>query len=131
MRVVVRDVGGNFGTRGAIYPEYVLVAWAARRVGRPVKWTCERQEAFVSDYQGRDLASEAELALDADGNFLALRGSNTGNVGALTGNFSMVQKGVEINSSASTACRPRISAPAASSPTPRRPGPTAAPAVPK
>jgi aerobic carbon-monoxide dehydrogenase large subunit len=64
-----------------------------------VKWTCERQEAFVSDYQGRDLASIAELALDADGTFLALRGSNTGNVGALTGNFSMVQKGVEINSS--------------------------------
>ena len=99
VRVVVRDVGGNFGTRGAIYPEYVAVAWAARRVGRPVKWTCERQEAFVSDYQGRDLASAAELALDAEGNFLALRGSNTGNVGALTGNFSMVQKGVEINSS--------------------------------
>jgi carbon-monoxide dehydrogenase large subunit len=99
VRVVMRDVGGNFGSRGAIYPEFVLVAWAARRVGRPVKWTCERHESFVSDYQGRDLASEAELALDADGRFLALRGSNVGNLGALTANFSMVQKGVEINSS--------------------------------
>ena len=99
VRVVMRDVGGNFGSRGAIYPEFVLVAWAARRVGRPVKWTCERHESFLSDYQGRDLASEAELALDADGRFLALRGSNVGNLGALTANFSMVQKGVEINSS--------------------------------
>ena len=87
VRVVMRDVGGNFGSRGAIYPEFVLVAWASRRVGRPVKWTCERHESFLSDYQGRDLASEAELALDADGKFLALRGSNVGNLGALTGEF--------------------------------------------
>jgi aerobic carbon-monoxide dehydrogenase large subunit len=98
VRVVMREVGGNFGTRGAVYPEFVLVAWAARRVGRPVKWTCERHESFVSDYQGRDLTSEAELALDRNGRFLAIRGSNTGNLGALTGNFSMVQKGVEIAS---------------------------------
>jgi carbon-monoxide dehydrogenase large subunit len=98
VRVVMREVGGNFGTRGAVYPEFVLVAWAARRVGRPVKWTCERHESFLSDYQGRDLTSEAELALDKNGRFLAMRGSNTGNLGALTGNFSMVQKGVEIAS---------------------------------
>jgi carbon-monoxide dehydrogenase large subunit len=98
VRVVMREVGGNFGTRGAIYPEFILVAWAARRVGRPVKWTCERSESFLSDYQGRDLTSQAELALDRDGRFLAIRGSNTGNLGALTGNFSMVQKGVEIAS---------------------------------
>lgn len=99
VRVVTRDVGGHFGTRGMIYPEFGLVAWAARRVGRPVKWTCERQEAFVSDYQGRDLAVEAELALDADGNFLAMRGSNIGNAGAHTTNFSPLRKGVEIMSS--------------------------------
>ena len=99
VRVVMREVGGNFGTRGAIYPEFVLVAWAARKVGRPVKWTCERHESFLSDYQGRDLTSVAELALDKKGTFLAIRGSNTGNLGALTGNFSMVQKGVEIMSS--------------------------------
>ncbi len=71
VRVLMHDVGGNFGTRGFIYPEFCLVAWAARRVGRPVKWTCTRQEAFLTDYQGRDLAVEAELALDAEGNFLA------------------------------------------------------------
>ena len=55
VRVVSGDVGGNFGTRNAFYPEFALVAWASRRIGRPVKWTCERQEAFLSDYQGRDL----------------------------------------------------------------------------
>src|SRR5262249_38128508 len=65
VRVLMDDIGGNFGTRGMIYPEFALVAWAARRVGRPVKWTCERHEAFASDYQGRDLAVSAELALDA------------------------------------------------------------------
>ena len=70
MRVVARDVGGNFGTRNAFYPEFALVCWAARRLGRPVKWTCERAESFLSDYQGRDLAVQAELALDADGHFL-------------------------------------------------------------
>jgi aerobic carbon-monoxide dehydrogenase large subunit len=99
VRLVIRDVGGNFGTRGAIFAEQPLVAWAARRVGRPVKWTSERSELLVSDYQGRDLASEAELALDKNGNFLAMRGSNVGNLGSHTGNFSMVQKGVEIMSS--------------------------------
>jgi carbon-monoxide dehydrogenase large subunit len=95
----MREVGGNFGTRGMIYPEFTLVAWAARRVGRPVKWTCERHEAFLSDYQGRDLAVEAELALDAQGRFLAMRGSNLGNAGAHTTNFSPLQKGVELMTS--------------------------------
>jgi carbon-monoxide dehydrogenase large subunit len=99
VRLIIRDVGGNFGTRGAIFAEQPLVAWAARHVGRPVKWTADRSEALLSDYQGRDLAVEAELALDKDGNFLAMRGDNIGNLGAHTGNFSMVQKGVEIMSS--------------------------------
>src|SRR5215831_11686104 len=99
VRLVIRDVGGNFGTRGAIFAEQPLVAWAARRLGRPVKWTSERGEALLSDYQGRDLAVEAELALAADGTFLAMRGDNIGNLGAHSGNFSMVQKGVEIMSS--------------------------------
>ncbi len=99
VRVLMQDVGGNFGTRGMIYAEFALVAWAARRLGRPVKWICERHESFLSDYQGRDLAVEAELALDVQGNFLAMRGSNLGNLGGHSTNFSMVQKGVEIMSS--------------------------------
>lgn len=98
IRVTARDVGGNFGTRNSFYSEFALVAWAARRIGRPVKWTCERQESFLSDHQGRDLLVEAELALDTEGNFLALRGSNTSNVGAYTLSFVPLTKGVEIMS---------------------------------
>ncbi len=99
VRVLMQDVGGNFGTRGMIYAEFALAAWAARRLGRPVKWIIERHESFLSDYQARDLAVEAELALDEKGKFLAMRGSNLGNLGGHTTNFSMVQKGVEIMSS--------------------------------
>jgi carbon-monoxide dehydrogenase large subunit len=99
VRVLMQDVGGNFGTRGMIYAEFALAAWAAKRLGRPVKWISERHESFLSDYQARDLAVEAELALDAKGKFLAMRGSNLGNLGGHTTNFSMVQKGVEIMSS--------------------------------
>jgi carbon-monoxide dehydrogenase large subunit len=82
VRVECGDVGGNFGTRNAFYPEFALVVWAAKRLGRPVKWTCERSEAFASDYQGRDQVIEAELALDDKGKFLALRGSIICNAGA-------------------------------------------------
>ena len=99
VRVRMDDVGGNFGTRGMIYPEFALVPWAARRVGLPVKWTCDRSEAFLSDFQGRDLAVTAELALDKEGNFLAMRGSNIGNAGGHTGSYTPLQKGVEIMSS--------------------------------
>ena len=99
VRVVSGDVGGNFGTRNAFYPEFALVAWASRRIGRPVKWTCERQEAFLSDYQGRDLFVSAELALDRAGRFLALRGSLIGNVGAHTVSFVPLIKGVSVISS--------------------------------
>ncbi len=99
VRMVMHDVGGNFGTRGAFNPEFALVVWAARRVGRPVKWTCDRSEAFLSDYQARDLAVTAELALAADGTFLAMRGSNLSNIGAYPVGFSPLQKGVAIASS--------------------------------
>ena len=99
VRVLMQDVGGNFGTRGMIYPEFAAVAWAARKLGRPVKWISERHESFLSDYQARDLAVEAELALDDKGKFLAMRGSNLGNLGAHTTNFAMVQKGVQMMSS--------------------------------
>jgi carbon-monoxide dehydrogenase large subunit len=99
VRVLMGDVGGNFGTRGMIYAEFALVAWAARRLERPVKWIIERHESFLGDYQARDLVSEAELALDDKGRFLAIRGSNLGNLGAHTTNFQMVQKGIQIMSS--------------------------------
>ena len=96
MRVTARDVGGNFGTRNSCYPEFALVAWAARRVGRPVKWTGERREAFMADYGGRDLTARAELALDAEGNFLAFRGANTSNVGAHAVSFHPLNKGMAL-----------------------------------
>jgi carbon-monoxide dehydrogenase large subunit len=99
VRVVCHDMGGNFGTRNLFYPEYALLAWAARRVGRPVKWTCERHESFVSDWQGRDLTVEAELALDADGHFLAVRGSNLSNLGGHAVAFGPLQKGLGLMSS--------------------------------
>ena len=99
VRVLMGDVGGNFGTRGMIYAEFALVAWAAKKIGRPVKWIIERHESFLSDYQARDLVVEAELALDDKGRFLAVRGSNLGNLGGYPTNFSMVQKGVQMMSS--------------------------------
>ncbi|HEY3189863.1 MAG TPA: molybdopterin cofactor-binding domain-containing protein, partial [Solirubrobacteraceae bacterium] len=99
IRVVARDVGGNYGTRNSCYPEYALVAWAARRLGRPVKWTGDRREMLLTDYQSRDLASQLELALDAEGNFLAVRGTNTSNVGAHAVSFIPLAKGVAVSTS--------------------------------
>ena len=99
VRVVMQDVGGNFGTRGSFSAEFALVVWASRRLGRPVKWTSDRQEYFVADYQARDLAVSAELALDAEGRFLAMRGSNLVNQGAYALAFGPLNKGVEIMSS--------------------------------
>jgi carbon-monoxide dehydrogenase large subunit len=82
IRVVARDVGGGFGMKGNVYPEEAIVVWAARRVGRPVKWIPSRSEALLGDYQGRDQHVNAELVLDADGKFLALRWTGSHNVGA-------------------------------------------------
>jgi carbon-monoxide dehydrogenase large subunit len=97
IRVVApRDVGGNFGTRNATYPEFALVAWAARKLRRPVSFKAERSEAFVSDCQGRDLHVDAELALDEAGNFIALRSVNTGNNGAYTTSFVPLNKGAQL-----------------------------------
>jgi aerobic carbon-monoxide dehydrogenase large subunit len=99
VRVTANDIGGNFGTRNAFFPEFALIAWSSKRIGRPVKWTCERHEAFLSDYQGRDLTVEAELALDANGRFLALRGSNLSNVGAHSVSYVPLIKGVGLMTS--------------------------------
>lgn len=93
------DVGGNFGTRNALYPEFAVLALAARRIGRPVKHVADRTEAFLTDYQGRDLEIEAELALDADGNFLAFRSTNTSNVGAHTVSYVPLNKGAQLMTS--------------------------------
>ena len=82
IRVVAGDVGGGFGTKGWQYPEHRLVLWAARRLGRPIKWACERREAILADEHARDNVTEAELALDAEGKFLALRVRTLANVGA-------------------------------------------------
>lgn len=94
VRCACKDMGGNFGTRNSFFPEYALLPWAARRLGRPVKWTCERSEALLTDYQGRDLLVEAELALDHDGNFLAVRGRNTSNLGGHAVSFVPLRKGL-------------------------------------
>ena len=96
VRILARDVGGNYGTRNAFYVEEAIVAWAARRVGRPVKWTSDRLETFLTDCQARDLVVDAALAFDAEGRVLALRSTNTGNIGAHTISFIPVTKGVEI-----------------------------------
>jgi carbon-monoxide dehydrogenase large subunit len=96
VRITARDVGGNFGTRNSCYAEFALVAWAARRVGRPVKWSGERRDSFLADYHGRDLAVRAELALDADGRFLAFRGVNTSDTGAHNVSFHPLNKGMAI-----------------------------------
>src|SRR6266851_5222271 len=82
VRVVTGEVGGSFGMRSGIYPELVLVLWAAKRLGRPVKWTSSRREGFLSDEHGRDNVSSAELALDAGGRFLGLRVALKVDIGA-------------------------------------------------
>jgi aerobic carbon-monoxide dehydrogenase large subunit len=96
VRVTARDIGGNFGTKNSLYPEFVLVLWAARQFRRPVKWTCERQEALLTDFQGRDLVAAAELALDRDGRFLAMRGDHLSNLGAYATSIIPLRKGVGI-----------------------------------
>jgi carbon-monoxide dehydrogenase large subunit len=82
VRVVVGDVGGSFGAKGWVYVEHRLVLWLAKRVGRPVKWICERSEAPLSDEHGRDCITDIALALDGANRFLALRAQVTSNLGA-------------------------------------------------
>ena len=82
VRVITRDVGGGFGSKNVLYPEQVLVLWAARKTGRPVKWLGSRSENFVSDTQARDQSADISLALDVDGKILALRASVRSNLGA-------------------------------------------------
>ncbi len=88
VHVITPDVGGGFGMKLFLYPEHVLTSFAARKLGRPVKWVSERSEAFLSDTQGRDNLSTGELALDKDGKFLALRVSTMANLGAYLSTFA-------------------------------------------
>ena len=87
LRVISPDVGGGFGFKGKHYPEETIVVWAARRLGRPVKWIASRSESFLSDTQGRDHLTSAELALDADGNFLGLKVVTKADLGAYVSSF--------------------------------------------
>ncbi|HEY2137628.1 MAG TPA: xanthine dehydrogenase family protein molybdopterin-binding subunit [Xanthobacteraceae bacterium] len=93
LRVLSYDVGGNFGTRNRVFVEFGLALWASQKIGRPVKYTATRSEAFLSDYQGRDLVSRVELALAKDGRFLAMRATNISNVGARCVSLSPLSKG--------------------------------------
>ncbi|MGG5808930.1 xanthine dehydrogenase family protein molybdopterin-binding subunit [Falsiroseomonas sp. CW058] len=88
IHVLTPDVGGGFGMKLFLYAEHVLVAFAAKQVGRPVKWASERTEAFLSDTHGRDNITQGELALDAEGRFLALRTRNHANMGAYLSNYA-------------------------------------------
>ncbi len=87
-RVVTPDVGGGFGMKLFLYAEHVLTCYAARKLGRPVKWASERSEAFLSDTQGRDNITAGEIALDKDGRFLAMRTRNVANMGAYLSTFA-------------------------------------------
>ena len=82
VRCVTGDVGGGFGSKIQTYPEYAALAWAARRIGRPVKWVSSRSEGFVTDAQSRDHVLVGELALDPRGRITALRVHSTSNLGA-------------------------------------------------
>lgn len=88
VRIVSPDVGGGFGMKVFAYAEQALVAWAAKKVGRAVKWTSDRSEAFLSDTQGRDHVTHAELALDANHKFTAIKVANISNMGAYLSNFA-------------------------------------------
>jgi carbon-monoxide dehydrogenase large subunit len=93
IRVLSYDVGGNFGSRNRPYPEFGMVLWASKKTGRPVKYTATRSEAFISDYQGRDLITKVSLALRKDGKILGMRADNVSNVGANCVSLSPLGKG--------------------------------------
>jgi aerobic carbon-monoxide dehydrogenase large subunit len=88
IRVVTHDVGGGFGMKFFLYPEQILVLWAAKKIGRPVRWTSERSDAFMTDTQGRDNVTQLELALDEGLRFLGLKVTNIANMGAYLSNFA-------------------------------------------
>jgi aerobic carbon-monoxide dehydrogenase large subunit len=108
LRVVSGDVGGSFGMKGNYFPEYQLALLAAREFGRPVKWICERSEGMLTDEHDRDMISEAALALDAEGNFLALRVSNVANIGAFLLPGGIISPTMHVGGLAGTYVTPHI-----------------------
>ena len=88
VRVIAPDVGGGFGSKIYLYPEETAMVWATKKIGRPIKWAAERSEAFLADAHGRDHVTHAELALDKDGKFLALKVHTTANMGAYLSTFA-------------------------------------------
>jgi carbon-monoxide dehydrogenase large subunit len=96
VHVLVGNVGGSFGMKAAVYPEYVCALHAARALGRPVKWTADRSESFVSDHHGRDHEFVGELALDDKGRFLAVRFTGFGNMGAFLGTVAPLMSTLNI-----------------------------------
>ncbi|KAA0215446.1 MAG: xanthine dehydrogenase family protein molybdopterin-binding subunit [Lautropia sp.] len=88
VRVIAPDVGGGFGSKIFLYAEETALVWASKRVGRPIKWTAERSESFLTDAHGRDHVTTAEMAMDAQGGFLAMRVKTTANLGAYLSTFS-------------------------------------------
>jgi carbon-monoxide dehydrogenase large subunit len=88
LRVIAPDVGGGFGSKIYLYAEETVITWASKQVKRPIKWTAERTESFLSDAHGRDHVTRAELALDRNGKFLALRVATTANMGAYLSTFA-------------------------------------------
>jgi aerobic carbon-monoxide dehydrogenase large subunit len=88
VRVIAPDVGGGFGAKIYLYAEDVCLTWASKKLNRNIRWTCDRSEAFLSDAHGRDHASHAEMALDKDGHFLALKVHTNANLGAYLSTFS-------------------------------------------
>src|SRR5579864_8070553 len=93
LRLIAHDTGGSFGAKNRPYVEFGLILWAARKLGRPVKFAATRAESMLSEYQGRDLVTKVELALRTDGKFLAMRASNLMNVGAHCVSLSPLAKG--------------------------------------
>ena len=88
LRVIAPDVGGGFGSKIFTYPEEIVALWAAKRVGRPVKWVSDRSEAFLTDAHGRDHVTHAEMAFDGDGKIVGLRAKTIANLGAYMQVFS-------------------------------------------
>ncbi|HEY9026022.1 MAG TPA: xanthine dehydrogenase family protein molybdopterin-binding subunit, partial [Burkholderiaceae bacterium] len=88
VRVIAPDVGGGFGSKIFLYPEETALVWASKRVGRPIKWTAERSESFLTDAHGRDHLTTAELAMNEQGDFLAMRVKTTANMGAYLSTFA-------------------------------------------